>query len=457
MFYLYRPFIFGEDRDEEAYLWGGDEGWASENWWYMLAHVCQRWRRVLLGSASYLELSLVCTNGTPVADMLVHSPPLPLLIDYGSRDTATEDEDGIILAFKQHDRVRRVRLQLPVTSLQKIIGTIEDEYPILEYLFIIHPDQDFSSILIFPETFQAPHLRHIMLNDFALPIESRLLTTAVGLVTLFLYIDHPSSYFHPNTLFQWLSSVPNLETLVIFFSLPVRDHEVAGQLTHTPSIMTVTLPNLRRFTFQGVSTCLEALVYRITTPRLEKYEVIFFHQPTFSVPRLLQSMNPTANLKFDSVRFNFSDDNVSVAFSLGENPEMFVVAILVECCHLDWQVSSVAQIFNLPSQMFSVVKHLSLDHGEHSFSTEEHNVVDRAEWRRLFSPFKNAKTLRIGDGLVEELSRCLQLEDGENPLELLPELQELRYFGSGDTGGAFTSFIIARQNAGRSVNLVVSP
>ena len=51
-------------------------------------------------------------------------------------------------------------------------------------------------------------------------------------------------------------------------------------------------------------------------------------------------------------------------------------------------------------------------------------------------------------------SRCLGLEDGELSLELLPELQELTYSGSGDTGDAFTPFIDARQNAGRPVTLV---
>jgi hypothetical protein len=45
------------------------------------------------------------------------------------------------------------------------------------------------------------------------------------------------------------------------------------------------------------------------------------------------------------------------------------------------------------------------------------------------------------------------LEDGELPLELLPELQELTHSGSGNTGDAFTSFIDARQNAGRPVTL----
>ena len=454
MFYIYRPSIFGEDQDVNAYLWGGDDGWTSEHWWYMLAHVCQRWRKVLLGLASYLGPSLVRTNGTPVADLLAHSPPFPLVIDHRSCDITTEDEEGIILSLKQRDRVRRVRLDLPVTSLQKIVVAIKEEYPILEYL-LIGPENSDIAILIFPETLQAPHLRHIVLCGFTLPMGSRLLTTAMGLVTLCLYIDRPSSYFYPNTLLQWLSFMPQLETLIVFFLLPLRDHDAVRQLTHTLIIMPVTLPNLHRFTFKGVSSYLEALLHRITTPRLEKFEVTFFNQLTFFVPHLLQFKNPTANLRFDAVRFNFSDDGVGVAFALGEYFDMFIVAIIVECWHLDWQVSSVAQIFNSPGQLFSAVGHLSLNHGEHSLSTEEHNEVERAEWRRLLSPFSNVKTLQIGDGLVEELSRSLQPEDGEHPSELLPELQELRHSGSGDTDGAFTSFISARQNTGRPVSLVL--
>jgi hypothetical protein len=64
------------------------------------------------------------------------------------------------------------------------------------------------------------------------------------------------------------------------------------------------------------------------------------------------------------------------------------------------------------------------------------------------------KTLRIEDGLVGELSRCLRSEDGEYPLELLPELQELTLDGSSNVDDAFTLFIDARRNAGRPVTLV---
>jgi hypothetical protein len=104
--------------------------------------------------------------------------------------------------------------------------------------------------------------------------------------------------------------------------------------------------------------------------------------------------------------------------------------------------------------MFSAVEHLTLEYDkELRRSSEGPDEVDPIEWRKLLSSFRNVKTLLIDNGLVEELSRCLQLEDGELALELLPELQELTYSDSGD---AFTSFIDARQNAGRPVTVVHS-
>jgi hypothetical protein len=456
VFYLYRPFLLGEDEDENARLYGGTWDWVRGRWWYRLAHVCQRWRNLILGSPSYLGIFLVCTYRTPVADMLAHSPPLPLIIDYRIpfKDLDTKDEEGAILALKQRDRVHRVRLHLPVTSLQKLISVMDEEYPNLEYLIIAPPDKDRSSILILPETLQAPHLRHLTLVGFALPIGSRLLTAAVGLVTLSLIVNNPSTYFHPNSLLRWLSFMPQLETLLIgsFFAVPNR--EIERQLSLKPTITTAALPNLHQIKYRGVSAYLEALVQQITASRLEKLHVVYFNQLTFSIPRLVQFMNTTENLRFDSGRFRFDDDKVYVHIYPRDRAEMNTLFINVDCWYLDWQVSSVAQIFNSLSQLSSAVEHLTFEHEVHSRSSEEHNEVDRTEWHKLLRPFRNVKTLYFGNGIVEQLSRCLELEDGELPLELLPELQELTYSRSGDTGDAFTSFINARQNAGRPVTVV---
>jgi len=228
--------------------------------------------------------------------MLAHSLSLPLTVEYISDDGITaEDEEGIRLALEQRHRVRHLRLVFPVWNLQKLVVAIDEEFPILEFL-ILKPWAEESTVLMLPETLQAPHLRHLFLRGFACPIRSRLHPTAVGLVKLFLMIEHASAYFQPNVLLQWISFMPQLEMLVIHISIPIPNHDVKRaerQLTHTPIPTPITLPNLRWLQFNCVSAYLEAIICRITTPRLEHLRIQFFMQPTFSVPRLVQFLNTT--------------------------------------------------------------------------------------------------------------------------------------------------------------------
>ena len=452
IFSLYRPFFLGEDENFAGRVFAGnsDPGWKHGRWWYILTHVCQRWRNLILGSASYLRLSLVCTNGTPVANMLQLSPPLPLTVDYQSVNGITaDDQEGLLLALEQRDRIRHLRLVLPLRDLQKFVMAIDEKFPILEYLIVYPWTKD--TALMLPETFQAPNLRHLFLLGFACPIRSRLHPTAMGLVTLYLTIDHSSAYFQPDILLQWISFMSQLENLWIVFSFPVPNRDVERQLTHTPITAHITLPNLRLFTFRGVSAYLEAVVCRITIPRLENLHILFFKQLTFSVPRLELFTNTTENLRFDNAVIAFQDERVWMYFrEANKHPCM----VGVYCWHLDWQVSSVAQMSHALSQVSSAVEHLELLHEVHSRSSEEHNDVDRTEWRSLLRSFSNVKSLFVEEGLVEQLSRCLGLEDGESPLELLPELQELTYHGRRDTSDAFTPFIDARRSAGRLVTVV---
>ena len=83
--------------------------WGLERWWYKLAQVCRQWRYLILSSQVRLDLHLVCTYGTPVADMLENSPPLPLIINFlqDDREITAEDEQGVLLALQHRVRVRR--------------------------------------------------------------------------------------------------------------------------------------------------------------------------------------------------------------------------------------------------------------------------------------------------------------------------------------------------------------
>jgi len=247
--------------------------------------------------------------------------------------------------------------------------------------------------------------------------------------------------------------MPQLEVLVVVFSFPILNRDMERQLMRTPITTHVTLPNLITLVFRGASAYMEVVVQHITPPRLEKLEIAFPNQLTFSIPCLLQFMNTTENLKFSHAEFLFSDKRVDVEVYPHEEAKTFALSIVVDCWHLDRQVSSAAQIFNALSQRLSAVERLTFNHKVHSRSSEEHDEVDRTEWRKLLGSFRNVKTLRIPDGLVGEFSRCLRMGDEESPLELLPELQELTFSGSGAVDDAFTQFVDSRENAGRTITL----
>jgi len=181
--------------------------------------------------------------------MLAHSPPLPLIVDHFGLDDhsiTAEEEEGVLLALQHCDHVHRIRLDMPIPYLQRLILAMDGEFPMLENLVLMPPDKCDTG-LVLPKAFQAPHLRHLILVNFAFPIGSALLTTGVGLVTLFLDYIYPSSYFRPNYLVERLSIMPQLEILGVSFHSPTPICEFKRQLLQTPVRAHATLPNLRWF------------------------------------------------------------------------------------------------------------------------------------------------------------------------------------------------------------------
>jgi hypothetical protein len=135
--------------------------------------------------------------------MLAYSPPLPLIIDHldESHDITTRDEEDILLALQHHDRVRRIRLQIPIPNLRKIFIAMDEEFPMLEFLYVEALGDDDYTSLILPTTFQAPYLRHLSLNSVVY-LGFPLITTATGLVTLVLGPIPLSTCIPPNQLFR---------------------------------------------------------------------------------------------------------------------------------------------------------------------------------------------------------------------------------------------------------------
>ena len=448
-----------EAADNARVLEGGE--WSRERWWNRLIQVCRRWRYLVLDSAYYLRISLVCARGTPVADMLKHSPPLPIIIDHVDPDDGImeEDEEGIILALQHRDRVRRIRILKPIPILQKLILALDGNFPILEFLLIEHQRYHFPVIehktnLNFPETFRAPHLRELLLKNFATPIESPTFTIMGNLITLFLAKIPSSVYFHPNALIQWLSLIPQLETLGIGFNYYNPSRDIEQQLLRTSIKTRVTLPNLRWLEFRGSSAYLEVLLAWATIPLLETLIVSFYHGMFYSVPHLRQIMDTARNLRPKTVWISFEEDYFRVRAYPYEVAKVYALFTELGGKHFDWQVVSAAQVFQAFTKVFSGVEHLTLEYYRHGMSSEWNNEADPTHWRGILGLFGKLKTLCVEYGLVEQVSRALQPGEGESPTELLPELQELSYSTTGSSPDAFTLFVDAHRKAGHPVDVV---
>jgi len=453
IFCLYRqPLLDGDEGHGDRILWGPE--WNRERWWYKLTHVCRRWRHLILGSASYLDLCLLCVSGTPVADMLAHSPPFPIIIDHFRIDNdvymTANDAEGIILALEHRHRVRGIRLRTQFPMTEKVIVPIDGDFPMLEFLCIV-PNHD--SDFLFPKTFQAPQLRHLILVNFTCPIGSPLLSPAAGLVTLSLVNIPPSAYFQPDELLHRVSLIPQVEVLWIEFDLIHSGNYVDLDVTHIHNLTQISLPHLRFLKFCGFNAYLEAVLSRITAPHLEAVKIKFWGEGTFLVPCLLQFMSTSDDLRLRSAVLSFDTGGAQLSVYPSEKARLSAFEMHIEG-RPGHKVSNAAQILNALGPAFSSVVCLTLDYKDNRGLPELQNEAEPTDWRLLLRSFNSVKILFVAKGVVKKLSRSLQLDDGDLPNDLLPELKEIMYSPSNKNADAFNGFIDARQNAGHPVTLV---
>jgi hypothetical protein len=398
-------------------------------------------------------MHLKCTNGAPIVEMLDDLPPLPLFVDgYTSIDiTLTEkDELGIYHALQLHDRVRHIHLGLPSSILHKAVELMDKHFPILEHLSLSFTDEN-SIPLTLPKAFLAPNLRYLALLGIGLPKRLRLLTSTDSLVTLQLSEIQESSYFRPRLLVARLLSLPHLEDFYISFSIPIprpsNERELLGE-QGAP----VTLPGLKILRFRGVSAYLESLVAQIRVPFLEELDITLFNQIAFGLPHLSHLISITEGFKLPEAEIHFYRDNVSVTTTpLDLLPFRKIFLLRVLCKELDWQIDCAAQICSALIPALSCVEKLMLYGDFMKIPTEFQNgAIDDTTWHELLRPLVGVKEIRIDNGLLEELSRALQMDE---VLALDPGfLPNLQIISGRDN--PFSLFIDTRQVVDRPVQFL---
>ena len=410
----------------------------------------------MFNSSSCLDMCLHLTKNSPSINALSHLPPIPLVIDYSdeTRIMARKDEDNIHLGLQEHGRICEIDLHAPSSSLHSWLGQMNQLFPRLTVLCLLSTTTEETS-LVLPVTFQAPDLRYLRLQGIGLPKGLPLLSSAITLSTLSLTHIGASSYFPPGHLITQLQGLPHLEKLSIGFAVPIPCPSSERELLHPP-ISPVTLPSIRKFTFQGLGVYLDNLVAQINTPLLERLDLTLFFELAFTLVNLTEFIHRTEGFRCIVSQVTFNQGDVSISAGQNKQPGIQKFRLRVKCKCLDWQIDSATQVCIALGTVVSAVEELTLDLDADGMISNWENTLDDMLWHELLLPFVGVKSLHIGSSLTLELSQALGSVVGDLVPELLPELQQIRvHLSMDDAKNAFSAFVETRVSVGRPIHLVI--
>jgi hypothetical protein len=419
--------------------------------WQILVHVCRRWRNIVFGSPLRLNLALLCTTETPARDTLNVWPPLPLVIQSTGYRTdsnfSTECVDNIIAALERRDRVCQISLMdVPNSHLEELLQAVQEPFPELTHLLLSSHGGP-----VIPDLFlggSAPRLQGISLDSVPFPGLPKLLLSTTYLVDLSLQNIPHSGYLSPEAMTTTLATLTSLRCLTLGFQSPQSFPDQRSQ--RPPPLIRSILPVLTYFMFKGVTEYLEYLVALIDAPQLNKFYITFFNQIVFDTPQFIQFVNRTPTLKtLEKAHVVFGDDaariNLSSVSSLTSLYEGFYVKI--PCRELDWQVSSLEQVFTWSLTPLSTSEVLYI-HKDPDSQPDWQDNIENALWLELFGLFPAVKDLYLDFEFAARIVPALQELVGVRVTEVLPNLQNIfleELQESGFVQEGIRQFVAARQ------------
>ena len=416
--------------------------------WTKLAHVCRRWRAIILASPQRLHLKVNCDCRTPVKTSLDIWPPFPIAVICSPYPTVDEKgEENIFAALEHRDRISDISLfDEGGISLKRWVVAMQEPLPALTFLYLgtLHNEPLVDPVL--PDGFlggYAPRLRRFILQRVTFPAFPKFVLHATHIIFLSL-IEMPDSWYTsipPETMATCLAALPYLKTLFITFRSPPSS---PLQMTPPPRMRSI-LPALTSFGFMGVNEYLEGVIARIDTPHLNDFHIVLFMDLIFDISQLHRFVGRTEKLRpLNPARLQFFGDMIRITLGSSPPPRFDLV---IKCEEPDWQLSSVTQICNEDFPLLSQVERLDICETP-SMELAGKNEVDSSQWLELLRPFNAVRTLYMSERLEPLVAAALRELTGERTMEVLPALENVSLDGlepSGSARDAMGSFIAARQ------------
>ncbi|KAH9073607.1 hypothetical protein EDB83DRAFT_84673 [Lactarius deliciosus] len=369
---------------------------ASPQFWPRLVHICRKWRHIVFASQRALHLRLFCTHGTPVLKTLDCWPALPIVVQYGGlpalNPPAPEDEDNVVAALKQFDRVSSISLTVTSSLLEKL-SAIEGSFSELEELVLLSRHTVQPTL---PSVFRwGSRLRTLHLTSAAILSLPELISRSTALVDLQLHKIPETGFFSPDAFVSALSGMTQLQSLSVHF-LPFALHR---EYFSSPSRSgeRVVLPVLTWLKYRGSSMYLNDFAAGINAPRLGDIDITFFFSKFRThASQLGQFINRIKMQKSHRrAEILYSERAISISFTQPAAPTRLELQVSCKVLSRQLTVSYMAQICHGLSASLLGVEHLRIDARQ---PPSVQGDGDRNDWLNLIRPFRGTKWIRVTGG-----------------------------------------------------------
>ena len=398
--------------------------------WIPLAHVCRRWRNVVLQSPCHLNLRLLCTPQTPARDILDIWPPLPLIICDVDHilDDGPSSVDNIIAALEHNDRVCQIKLNFFTSSeLEYVMDSVADKpFPELTDLHLgIFKDDRPGPILL--DSFlggTAPRLQSIHLEDVSFPGLPKLLLSTTHLAELDLHRIPHSGYISPEAMATSLSALRKLRFFRLHFRYPRPRPALDSRRPRLRPPTRYILPDLTEIRFKGASEYLEEILARIDTPRLNNLNITFFNQIIFDSPQLFQFVRRGPTLRTpEKCHIAFSSKAIIVKFP-SQTSIFGGLSVEIQCTAPEWQLSSLEQVCILFLPSVSALENLYIDEDPERPPSWQDDI-ENTLWLDFLRSFVAVKNLYVSEEFLPRIGPALQELVGGRMTEVLPNLENI--------------------------------
>jgi len=378
--------------------------WNNKNGWFKLAHVCRKWRCIVLASSRRLRLLLFFAESTPTRAAVLESQSLSHLsiyIDYCRTVWNAGALTRLISALRYPDRVVRIGINGPRKHYDNICKALDLHFPALTSLELHNmegnadPILQASSLLTSIKSIQYLRLANVSLLSF-LP----LLSVTRTLEFLNLAVDALFWQTGGASLLTYLQSIPGLRDIRVSTQSSVSNRMIK------PPITNVFLAELSFFQFSGQCTEIEWFVAGLITPSLRGLRLSVFEPlRTLHISHLSKFLH-AAGVTFFAARLTFSGfsgqtlTTSMIAYPHSTNDGTRIVTFETPSeAHLGIALSPMLAMLGDVFLCISIPL---------MFPRGGPLLRDRVHWRKFFEQLRNVKVLRLHHGLEKEIADVLR-------------------------------------------------